>query len=239
MTRILPDGQPPDTATMRRLQRRYGDQLTGYIDAGPEPSSHAALEADVDRSVSLSARSASLSAPEVGRKVSFADACLPQRARARISELLDEGVKQRTRKISGEGFARVFAPTLPGSSPSSSRHSTPGPSRFSSPKSPAGRSPRRSPRSSSGARLQQAGKSCPRGSGGDGELHAWLPLDASHFHVRARGYGKGGGKAPSGPALSEVVGMDVLRSPHKLLDVVASGEISLPAPTPSWSEPYP
>lgn len=87
----------------------------------------------------------------------------------------------------------------------------------------------------------RAGFSCrevPQGS--TNMQHAWAKLSADHFNVRSGpNYPKQGIKRPSGPAMGEVVAIDILRTEHKIFDLLSLNHIELPAPTPGWAEVYP
>ena len=70
--------------------------------------------------------------------------------------------------------------------------------------------------------------------------HAWTSIGADQFRVRCGpDYPRNGNKAPSGPALGDVVAVDLLRTDKKIFDLLALNHIELPAPTPGWSEIYP
>ena len=91
----------------------------------------------------------------------------------------------------------------------------------------------------------QAGASCPRAASGTAGEHTvgactWLPLDAKDFQVRCGpDYPRKKLKAPSASALGEVVAVDVLRTDHKIFNLLALNHIALPPATPGWDETYP
>ena len=86
-----------------------------------------------------------------------------------------------------------------------------------------------------------AGYSFPRVAAGTaGAEHCWSPVDANAFSVRnGPDYPRNGLKAPSAPALGEVVAVDVLTTPTKVFDFLSLNHVELPPPTPGWAEPYP
>ena len=87
----------------------------------------------------------------------------------------------------------------------------------------------------------QAGFSCPEVPAGTADAeHSWAKLGAEHFKVRCGpNYPKNGFKMPSGPAMGEVVAVDILRTETKLFNLLSLNHIELPTPTPGWSEAYP
>lgn len=85
-----------------------------------------------------------------------------------------------------------------------------------------------------------AGFSLPLCTASEPLKHSWGRIDASAFRVRCGpNYRKTGAKAPSLPALGEVVAMDCLHTPRKVHHLLSYGRIRLPVPSPGWSETYP
>ncbi len=65
-------------------------------------------------------------------------------------------------------------------------------------------------------------------SSGKSDSHSWKNIDASGFNLRVGpNYKKTGAKAPSGPSLYELVGLDVIQSPKRIDDIAS--KIDLPA----------
>lgn len=109
------------------------------------------------------------------------------------------------------------------------------------PPPPAAAADASSPGSSKPRPTLQAGFSCPFvKTAAGGATHAWTSLGADQFRVRCGpDYPRNGYKAPSGPAMAEVVAVDLLRSDKKVLDLMSHNHIALPKATPGWAELYP